>query len=186
MYEFLLQEEFWLEAIVGAVITTLGTILVAVISYNYKIRKAFEDIAEIKKHEGLSKEHESLSKEHERLAKKYVQILDGIKDSKDNISVKIDETKLITNSIKEMVIETKTKNDLRYENLTDKQKLIIDSVKNLDYLASEIKSLQDDKIKLTQENDKLKERCEKLAFENVQLLDLLKPKQKNQEYFIEQ
>lgn len=167
MFEFIYEEAYWVQTIITALITALATIIAAVITsaciYNSKLKKGFDEISKILtlsdasviKHNDLSNEHSNLSKEH------------------SEIRIRIDETKVDVSSIANMIIEEKAKDEMRFNNLTDKQKAIVSSVDNLKRFADEMKSLQEEKMNLQEENSKLlhdnnslKEKCNGLISQN--------------------
>lgn len=187
MLDFIYEEGFWMKEIIGAAITTAGTILVAVIAYQHKLNKAISDIAEIKKHESLSKEHGSLSKEHgslskeheslskehegiskeltrnhESLAKSNDGILLGIRDSKELLLGRIDDTRNVINTMNNMMFERKGQEEYQYKSLDEKQKAIIDSVNNLEKFGYELK-------KAVAENTQLREDIKELKAINREL-----------------
>jgi len=163
MFDFLYQEEFWMETIVAAVITGAITLIGIMVTYNYKAKQFWDKIDTIAKHEGLSKEHidlgkehTDLSKEHKELSKEHRQINDTVSEKVSGLSASINENKEITRSVKEMLVEDKTKSECQYSNLTEKQKAIIDSISKLENFAEELKTLQQEKTVLLNQNQNLK------------------------------
>lgn len=76
MYSFMYSEVWWMETIVGAVITTLGTIIVGYITYKGVLKEKLRDLEEKLKTQDVkndiaqkesSSEHTSLSLEHKEL-----------------------------------------------------------------------------------------------------------------------
>ena len=63
---------------------------------------------------------------------------------------------LVRNLLKEMLVEDRTKSEFQYNNLTEKQKDIIDSVSRLNDFAKEMKILQSERNSLLEENKELK------------------------------
>lgn len=74
-------------------------------------------------------------------------------------------------SIKEIIIEEKTKDEFRYSNLTDKQKDIINSVENIKAIAEEMKRMQENIKELESKLEKEKTKVETLKQENEKLKD---------------
>lgn len=174
MFDFLYQEEFWMDALVQTIIAAIGGIVGGTIGpliyYNNRLHNIADDILDLKKHkdlskehkdlskehEGLSKEHEDLSKEHEGLSKEHDQIKTVIADNVSLLSASVNENKEITRTVKEMFLEDRAKYEFQYGNLTEKQKDIIDSVGKLNNFATEMRNLQEERNCLVDENRELK------------------------------
>lgn len=155
MYDFLFQEGFWMQELISAAITGAITLIVAGIAYFAQTKK---------EHNNLSGEHKDLSKEHKDLSKEHGEILEIVKDDSKFFMLvsKVD-------AVKEVMLESKTKDEMRYENLTDKQKDIVNSVNYLQQIAGEIKYLQESNTKLLVENQILSSKNQELAAENQTL-----------------
>ena len=163
MFDFFFQEEFWVETIISAIITGGLSVAATLITYNYKlkeIRDKMNDVAEHKdltrEHKDLSREHRDLSREHEGLSKEHEQLKVEMADKVSMLGTSVNENKEVTRSIKEMLVEDRTKSEFQYNNLTEKQKGIIDSVSRLNDFAEEMKILQSERNSLLEENKELK------------------------------
>lgn len=87
MYDFLLTEEFWMSTIITACASAGATIILAILTWNYYMKKMASDVTEIKgqadnrraEHEKLSGEHkdlkEKLSVEHKGIEDRIIQIM---------------------------------------------------------------------------------------------------------------
>lgn len=149
MFDFFFQEEFWVETIISAIITGGLSVAAALITYNYKLKEIRDKMNDVAEHKDLTREHEGLSKEHEQLK---VEMADKV----SMLGTSINENKEVTRSIKEILVEDRTKSEFQYKNLTEKQKGIIDSVSRLNDFAKEMKILQSERNSLLEENKELK------------------------------
>ena len=131
MFAFLLSEGFWMEAIISSLITGVVTIIGAIIVYQVKITKIHDQT------KGLSKDHTDLSKEHHDLASKSDAILKDTAEISQNVT-----------GIEKRLIEEHTKQEFRYQNLTDKQKDIMGSIENIQAIAEEMARLQNENMLL--------------------------------------
>ena len=138
MFAFLLSEGFWMEAIISSLITGVVTIIGAIIVYQVKITKIHDQT------KGLSKDHTDLSKEHHDLASKSDAILFREADI-------LKDTAVISQNVaglEKRIIEEHTKQEFRYQNLTDKQKDIMGSIENIQAIAEEMARLQNENMLL--------------------------------------
>lgn len=170
MYDFLFQEGFWMKEIISAIINMIGVVVAAWLACHYAVKKGLDNIVEIKEiqkeekekqgKEGIVQavEREKERSEHSNLSKEHNQILD-----------QLEESKKISLSVKEAVLETKHKDEERYGSLTDKQKDIVNSVNHLQQIAGEIKYLQESNTKLIAENQILISKNKELVSENQTL-----------------
>lgn len=97
MYEFLLQEEWWMDTIVSALISAGATLLIAYLAYADKVKNIGKDVEHVKEilnahsnmfekehnkrsgeHKDLAGEHKELSGEHRELSKEHREIKDEI------------------------------------------------------------------------------------------------------------
>lgn len=162
MFDFIYQEEFWMETIIAAIITGAFAVIAALITYNYQAKKAIDKLNEIGEHKDLSNEHKKLSNGHKRLSREHDTLKDVINEKVTLLGSNINENKEITRNVEKMLIEDKTKSEMQYNNLTEKQKIVIDSVENIKALATELKNLQQENSSLVRENKELKELVTKL------------------------
>ena len=145
MFAFLLSEGFWMEAIISSLITGVVTIIGAIIVYQVKITKIHDQTKGLSKehlnlsgeHTDLSREHSDLSTEHHDLASKSDAILKDTAEISQNVT-----------GIEKRLIEEHTKQEFRYQNLTDKQKDIMASVENIQAIAGEMARLQNENMLL--------------------------------------
>lgn len=163
MYDFLFQEGVWLEIFISSGITALATTVTGLIAYNLTLRKAVADIAEIKKSVGHLNEElvngtNDLKHEHTDLKYDYSDLKYDHSDSKydhTRIIEKVDETKKVVFAMRDSIIESKATDASRYENLTDKQKAISDSLNNLNSMMDEMKRSATENHNLTEKNNML-------------------------------
>lgn len=170
MYDFLFQEGFWMKEIISAIINMIGVVVAAWLACHYAVKKGLDNIVEIKEvqkeekekqgKEGIVQavEREKQRSEHSNLSKEHNQILN-----------QLEESKKISLSVKEVVLETKHKDEERYGNLTDKQKDIVNSINHLQQIAEEMKYLQESNTKLLVKNHMLESKNQELASENQTL-----------------
>lgn len=162
MYNFLYQEVFWMETIIAslitAAITASATILVGIIAYNFRLRKAMSDIEEIKEHKGLTAEHNNLSREYKSISAEH----NGLSKEHDNIVNNILRVSEVSAQIKEILVTEKVENKNRYENLTEKQKNIVN-------IMDAVKALSDEMKLLVEENKALKEKIQNVENQNQNL-----------------
>lgn len=158
-----------METIIAAIITGAFAVIAALITYNYQAKKVIDKLNEIGEHKDLSREHKDLSSEHKDLSNEHKKLSNGHKRLSREINEKvtllgsnINENKEITRNVEKMLIEDKTKSEMQYNNLTEKQKIVIDSVENIKALATELKNLQQENSSLVRENKELKELVTKL------------------------
>ncbi len=108
MYDFLLQEKWWMKEIIAAVLTAGATLIAAALMYSSRINKLVDQVEQLKKefercfgeskeqitgghksladghkdlsgeHRGLSGEHKGLSEEHKDLSKEHRDLKDEI------------------------------------------------------------------------------------------------------------
>lgn len=156
MFDFFFQEEFWVETIISAIITGGLSVAAALITYNYKLKEIRDKMNDVAEHKDLSREHKDLSREHEDLSREHEQLKVDMADKVSMLGTSVNENKEVTRSIKEMLVEDRTKSEFQYNNLTEKQKDIIDSVSRLNDFAKEMKILQSERNSLLEENKELK------------------------------
>ena len=138
MFAFLLSEGFWMEAIISSLITGVVTIIGAIIVYQVKITKIHDQTKGLsKEHLDLSREHSDLSTEHHDLASKSDAILKDTAVISQNVA-----------GLEKRIIEEYTKQEFRYQNLTDKQKDIMGSIENIQAIAEEMARLQNENMLL--------------------------------------
>lgn len=144
-------------ATLGAGIVGALAVLFSVLISNKTIKVKMEG-----EHKILEQGNSSLSTEHGELKLEIKEVQKNIGLNQEKLSEKIA-------SVKEIMIEEKTKEEFRYANLTDKQKDIINSVENIKHMAEEIKTQQENISNLQkelaasrEENTKLKEEIRKL------------------------
>lgn len=163
MYDFLFQEEFWMETIIAAFITGISGIIAGVLGscllYNKKLQNILDGINTLKLHKELSQEHKDLSREHS-------QIAGNVTEKISLLNTSVAENKEITRSVKEMLIEDKSNSEYQYASLTEKQKDIINSINKLSDFGTEMQRLQverngfyEENKYLKEENKTLKEQC---------------------------
>lgn len=93
MFDFLLQEEWWMETITASCITAIATLIVAALAYGARIlllEKKVDDILNVNNnlqggHKDLSGEHKNLSREHKELSDKISATQDKLGDRLDLI-----------------------------------------------------------------------------------------------------
>jgi hypothetical protein len=138
------------DSIVTGVCSLLGGLIAGGIITFRKLEKIYEKVEEIAEHKDLNRNHmdvlkgqEKLSIDHSGLSKDHQKILD-----------KIDVVKDTASGIKGLLDTSKETNELRYKNLDDKQKAIIDSLKELEALADELKMVVTENSHLKEINKK--------------------------------
>ncbi|MDD4565376.1 MAG: hypothetical protein PHE79_07910 [Eubacteriales bacterium] len=156
MYDFLFSEEFWMETIIAAVITAVVTLGVAALYYNYKIKTIFENSKELLRTQidtsaGNTREHNNLSKEHNEILKEMSFVNSDVKRTESGIQ-----------SIIKDLTEEKTAQNYRYENLTEKQKNIVNSIDNIKAMSDELKRLAGENADLRQELYRERERNQEM------------------------
>lgn len=170
MYDFLFQEEFWMETIIAAFITGISGIIAGVLGscllYNKKLQNILDGINTLKLHRELSQEHKELSQEHKDLSREHSQIAGNVTEKIALLNTSVAENKEITRSVKEMLIEDKSNSEYQYASLTEKQKDIINSINKLSDFGTEMQRLQverngfyEENKYLKEENKALKEQC---------------------------
>lgn len=174
MYDFLFSEVYWMDAIISALITGAVTIVAAIITYQVKISKILNNSQEsnkrseklLEKSNALSSEHKDLSSEHKDLSSEHKQIITMGTDIKTTVQ-----------DINKIVSEEKIKQEFRYNNLTEKQKDILN-------ITNAVQSLQSELLRLQSENAILRERVEILSREKDKSLSQKanKQKQNNPQY----
>lgn len=76
MYDFLLTEEFWMSTIITACASAGATIILAILTWNYYMKKMASDVTEIKgQADSRRAEHEKLSVEHKGIEDRIIQIM---------------------------------------------------------------------------------------------------------------
>lgn len=83
MYDFLLTEEFWMSTLITACASAGATIILAILTWNYHMKKMASDVTEIKgqadsrrgEHEKLSGEHKDLSREHKDIENRIIELM---------------------------------------------------------------------------------------------------------------
>ena len=166
MYDFLFSEVWWMETIIAALITASVTLVGSLIFYNYRlkvIRDRTDDLKDGQKelqngHKDLSKEHKDLSKENRDLSKEN-------RDLSKEVAVKVD-------GIRELIVIEQTEQKHRHDSLSGNQKVMVDSINNLQTFAKEMEKLQSENIQLRNENEQLVNR-------NIQLERLYSHNQDN-------
>lgn len=165
MYDFLFQEEFWMETIIAAFITGISGIIAGVLGscllYNKKLQNILDGINTLKLHRELSQEHKDLSREHSQIAgnvtEKISMLNTSVTEKISMLNMSVAENKKITRSVKEMLIEDKSNSEYQYASLTEKQKDIINSINKLSDFGSEMQRLQVERNSFYEENKYLKE-----------------------------
>lgn len=157
MLEFLYQEEFWMETFIAALITgicgLIGGLIGGGLINNGLLKSIRDNCNTLLEHKEISNEHRV---DREMLSKEHQQIRDDISGGKSLIIRSLDENKEINRTVEKMLVEDKAKSEFQYNNLTEKQKGIIDSVSNLQYFAKEMKILQEEKNNVLEENKNLR------------------------------
>ncbi len=166
-------------ATLGAGIVGAIAVLFGVLISNKTIRIKMEG-----EHESLKEGNIALSKEHENLSQGNAKLELEIKETQKNINLNQEKLSEKITSVKEIIIEEKTKEEFRYANLTEKQKDIVETVKNIRCMADELQAQQENIISLKkelemrkEENKNLKyleEEVNKLIKENTKLKDKIK------------
>lgn len=167
MYDFLFSEVYWMDAIISALITGAVTIVAAIITYQVKISKILNNSQESnKRSEKLLEKSNALSSEHKDLSSEHKQIITMGTDIKTTVQ-----------DINKIVSEEKIKQEFRYNNLTEKQKDILN-------ITNAVQSLQSELLRLQSENAILRERVEILSREKDKSLSQKanKQKQNNPQY----
>lgn len=158
MFDSLYSEVWWMEtgeiaaiaAITASVISSGATIFVARHYYKSKIENALDNVKVLlPKIESLSKENaltqSTLSKEH------------------GDIGSTIRES---VSKVEHRIIEYVAKDELRYDNLNEKQKDIVNTVTNVQAMANEIKYLASENkallVSLDKSNEQVKELKQKI------------------------
>lgn len=143
MYDFLLSEEFWMEIIIGAVIGAIATIIAAALVYNIKVTKMQDGIKSINAYEDESRRNHI--KTHELNSETQKLIVDkSIKTHELICEKNNDMQKLVSDKVGEISTALKLQEQDRvnkYENLTEKQKDISDSLKMLNAIQREIETV---------------------------------------------
>lgn len=161
--DFLLTEEFILDALTTTIIASSAAIIAAIISAvissrktNHLVEKNLDKVDSCSKinsmeHKDLSKEHNGLSKEYFRLSKEHSVLSTSIKKALEAI-----------NCTEKMMLEEKTKQEFRYNSLTDKQR-------ELTNIADAVGELKNELLRLQGENKQLRSKIEQLQYENESL-----------------
>lgn len=152
MYDFIFSEEFWMNAIISALITAVTTIIGAIIVYNYKIKTVYKNSEDILKEQrelsqGKTKEHNALSREHSDILHNMAAVNSEVKRTESGVQ-----------SILKDLTDERARQDLRYERLTDEQKDIMGSIENIKVMAEEMKRLANENIELKRELERERER----------------------------
>ena len=166
-------------ATLGAGIVGAIAVLFGVLISNKTIRIKMEG-----EHESLKEGNIALSKEHENLSQGNAKLELEIKETQKNINLNQEKLSEKITSVKEIIIEEKTKEEFRYANLTEKQKDIVETVKNIRCMADELQAQQESisnlkkELEMRKEENKnlkyLEEEVNKLIKENTKLKDKIK------------
>jgi len=153
-----MQEFDIMEGIIAAIIGAAGGIIAVLLS-ELLLGKRIIDILKThvsdssRKHKELSDEHNRLSNEHNRLSKEHNSL------SKEHGNILSELKSYImekTTAINNILIEEKTKHEFRYNSLNDHQKIISDSIKNLENFSREFERVVFENKQLLNEIDRLK------------------------------
>jgi len=162
MYDFLLQEEWWMDTIIAACITAVVTLLGSFIAYQVKIavmQKEIHDLLEKLKdlsgeHKGLSGEHKDLSGEHKGLSGEHKDL------SKEHRNLKDEIHKVIVYQESE-----KTAREMAGRTLTGETEL----VNMAKAVLENHRVLQQDNAKLKEQNNRLIKQLNNLKRQNIHL-----------------
>ena len=144
MYKSLLTEAFLMESIISALITGVVTIIGAVIVYQVKLTKIFDNTVSLK--ETLKEKSEKGIEGQSHLSKEHSEI---IHNSKTTTSLCGDIRGTLYSLDTSMKTE-QAKQEMRYENLTEKQKDMSSSVRAIEAMHSELLRLQTENMELRQ------------------------------------
>lgn len=173
MYDFLYSEVWWMEtatiAIITALITAIATVIGVALVYNYKVKTIFKGVEEIKAFKDVfMNEHGSLSKEHNDL-------------SKENRTLNFDLRECI-GKVEHQIIEYVAKDEVRYDNLSEKQKDIVSTVVNVQAMSNEIKFLASENKNVLKDNKELwQDNNSLLQYNKTLILELEKSKEELQD-----
>lgn len=168
------DEQLIVESIIVALITASATVISVVLVEVLFGRRTFKLLGKhaeksdsnhnthTKENADLSKEHGQLSTEHKGLSGEHEKLSGEHKVLLERAAHIITNTTVISQSVQSIdktLVESKAMNQLRYENLTDKQREIKDSVEKLKGFADELQ-----KVNLL--NKQLQAKIDELAKEN--------------------
>lgn len=173
MYDFLFLEEWWMDLIIGSLITGGAAILAAWLFYNNKvsfIEKAVE--------KDLPTGHDKLSGEHDKLSGEHSKILDKHSELKE-IAILIKSAVLSTSKtvtdMREDDCAERAREELRYSSLSDKHKdlnaAITGGVDAIKTVQLEFGKLSEDNRKLVTELAEQKQLTNGYAAELAELRD---------------
>lgn len=153
MYEFILTEVWWMEALISSLITAVVTIVGSLVVYNYKMSKIIDNTDTlISNDDSLKEGQHGLFNDHHKLSKEHQEIKNDIKQ---NIVAEM-------RTLNTVLTEEKIKQEFRYKNLDSSQKSIVDSVENLREISNEMMRLKNENDNLWNENYTLKEKSKSL------------------------
>lgn len=168
MYNFLLQEEWWMETIIAAVLTAGATLIATWIMYSSKMNKVADQVEQLKamidkggdkrqaEHKELSAEHKELSGEHKELSREHRELKDGIQ-------------RVITNQESE-----KTARETAAKKMPEESGLV-----------AMVKAVYKNNERLQQQNLKLNAMLVNLQKENIRLKAQTKVQQKERDDYME-
>ncbi|SFR77841.1 hypothetical protein [Anaeromicropila populeti] len=170
MFDFLYQKEFWMETILMVLGGIIGGAIGPLIYYTRKIHVILEDVKRLVAHDDMSREHGEIK---DVVKETNGQVINLVKDKNRQITDLVKESNEITRSVKEMYIADRVSSQYQYENMTEKQKDIIDSMSKLNGFSDEMKLLVGENNNLKEVNSQLRLESNTLKAENVQLKDII-------------
>lgn len=164
MYEFIIQEDFWMDvavivALIGLGGTIGGTVIGGVITRSSRLEKIKDGVQGlITGQEGIASRHNTLTLDHQKILGAQDNMKEHILKGQMDMRLSLNETKSAVNSINNMLIEKKVNDENIYKNMDEKQKIMVDSMKNLTQFMDEMK-------KMSEENHELKETLKMVSFQ---------------------
>ncbi len=161
MYDFLLQEEWWMQEIIGAALAAGATLIAAVLMYSSRINKLVDQLEQVKGM--LDKESQKRFDEHGRLSGEHKELSGEHRELKDEIH------RVIVYQESE-----KTARETAAKKLPDESGLV-----------KMVNAVFTNNKKLLQKNMKLNARLEILQKENAQLKEQVRAFQNDREDSLE-
>lgn len=157
MYNFMYSEVWWMETIVSATITTLGTIIVGYIAYKGVLKEKLRDIEELLKtqdtqHKDLNTKHKELSAEHKELSIEHKELQGSIQSVKENL------IKIHAFQEKEAAVRQEASKHMPKE--SQLEALVKDVFENNRMLQNKLDVMQNELLKEKNHNERLEKELE--------------------------
>ncbi|MCM1158341.1 MAG: hypothetical protein NC300_05780 [Bacteroidales bacterium] len=170
MYDFLLQEEWWMETIIAASITAGVTLLISFLTYVGEIKGIKERLDRLlgEKHDKLSGEHGKLSGEHGKLSGEHGKLSDEHDKLSDEHGKLSDEHGRLKDEINRVILyqegekaarETMARNLPNEKGLMDMVSMVYG---NHEKLLTQIMQLTEKVATLQIENKNLQQRLQRM------------------------